>query len=95
MSESNDKRPHVQIQIDEATAQGQYCNLMLLNHNENEFVIDFAFSQPLQPTAKVATRVIASPRNAKRFMLAMQRNIAAFEQRFGRLDVVGDDPIVH
>ena len=88
-------KPHIQIQIDEATAQGNYCNLAIVNHTENEFVLDFAFGQPLQPTAKVHSRVIVTPRNAKRLLLAMQKNVAAFEERFGRLDVVGDEPIVH
>ena len=32
----------IQIDIDEVTAQGAYSNLVLLNHNDNEFVLDFA-----------------------------------------------------
>ncbi len=68
---------------------------MILNHNENEFVLDFAFIPPLSPLAKVRARIVASPRNAKRFLLAMQKNIAAYEERFGKLELVDEGPMLH
>src|SRR4051794_16820081 len=45
--------PKLQVQIDEDVAQGVYSNLVLLNHTENEFVLDFAFIQPSNGRAKV------------------------------------------
>ena len=50
------------------TAQGAYCNLVLINHNENEFVLDFAYLQPAAPRARVRARVISSPRHTKRLL---------------------------
>ena len=51
--------PQIQIDIDEGTAQGAYSNLVLINHNENEFVLDFAYLQPAQPRARVRSRIIS------------------------------------
>ena len=47
------RHPQIQIDIDEATAQGAYSNLVLINHNDNEFVLDFAYIQPAAPRARV------------------------------------------
>ena len=43
-----------------------YSNLALITHSEQEFVIDFLFLSPQQPRAKVRSRVITSPKHAKR-----------------------------
>ena len=50
--------PQIQIDIDDGTAQGAYSNLVLLNHNDNEFVFDFAYVQPGAPRARVRARII-------------------------------------
>ena len=42
-SEQAPGTPQIQIDVDETTAQGAYSNLVLINHNENEFVLDFAY----------------------------------------------------
>ena len=34
-------------------------------------------------------RVINSPKHMKRFLLALQENIAKYEQQFGKIDVSG------
>jgi Protein of unknown function (DUF3467) len=91
--------PKIQIQIDDEVAQGTYTNLVLINHGENEFVLDFAFAQPGSNRAKVRARMISSPRHTKRLLLALQKNLERYEQRFGPIDVPGMDdeskPVVH
>src|SRR5437870_5248535 len=77
--------PQIQIDIDEGTAQGAYANLVLINHNDNEFVFDFAYVQPATPRARVRARVISSPRHAKRFLRALEVNIHRYEERFGKI----------
>jgi len=91
------KGPKIQLQMDEQTALGRYSNLVLINHTENEFLLDFAFLQPGNPKAKVVARIISSPRHTKRLLRALQKNIDRFEERFGEVDVGdgGDDPVVH
>ena len=89
--------PRLQLQVDDDVAQGVYSNLVLINHTENEFLLDFAFLQPGNPKAKVVARIISSPKHTKRLLRALQKNIDRFEERFGEIDVGegGDEPIVH
>ena len=79
------EKKQLQIEIDEATAQGMYCNLAFLTHSEQEFVMDFMFLSPQQPKAKVRARVITSPKHAKRFLAALRDNIQKYEARFGAI----------
>jgi hypothetical protein len=83
--------PQLQIDLDEVTAQGAYSNLVLINHNDNEFVLDFAYIQPGAPRARIRSRVISSPRHTKRLLRALEFNIRRFEERFGKIDE--PDPI--
>lgn len=78
--------PQIQVDLDEVTAQGVYSNLVLINHNENEFLLDFAFLQPGAPRARVRVRVISSPRHTKRLMRALEMNVKRYEERFGKLE---------
>jgi len=90
--------PKIQIQIDDDVAQGTYTNLVLINHNENEFILDFAFIQPGTPRAKVRARMISSPRHTKRLLAALQKNLDRFEERFGAIEITEPDdegPVVH
>jgi hypothetical protein len=88
--------PKIQVQIDEDIAQGVYSNLVLLNHTENEFVLDFAFIQPSNGRAKVRARVISSPRHTKRLLQALQKNLDRYEERFGTIETSSDDePVFH
>src|SRR3569623_1835010 len=93
---SDEAPPKLQVQVDEDIAQGVYANLVLLNHTENEFVLDFAFIQPSNGRAKVRARVVSSPRHTKRLLMALQKNLERYEERFGRIELGPDeDPIVH
>ena len=88
--------PKLQVQIDDDVSQGVYSNLVLLNHTENEFVLDFAFIQPSNGRAKVRTRVISSPRHTKRLLHALQKNLERYEERYGTIDIGSDDePVFH
>lgn len=97
MADEPRKGPKIQLQMDEQTAQGQYANLVLINHSENEFVLDFAFVQPTGQRAKVGARVIVSPRQMKRMMSAMKTNLDRYEKQHGTIDTGGavSDSIVH
>src|SRR4051812_39245346 len=82
----------IQLQIDDAMANGMYANMAMLNHNETEFVIDFIYVQPQQPKAVVRARVINSPKHMKRLLMAIQENVAKYESQFGKIDVSGPLP---
>ncbi|HJZ88761.1 MAG TPA: DUF3467 domain-containing protein [Polyangia bacterium] len=85
--------PQIQIQLDEAIAQGVYANLVLINHTENEFVFDFAFLAPGTPAAKVRARILSAPRHTKRLLRALQHNLARYEERFGEIEI--EETLVH
>jgi hypothetical protein len=78
--------PQLQIHLPPELAGGAYANLTLVNHTETEVVLDFIFVQPLEPRAQVRSRIISSPRHAKRLLIALQDNLARYEQRYGPID---------
>lgn len=94
MSDEPPPTPKLQVQIDDDLSQGIYANLVLINHSENEFVLDFSFLQPNSSRAKVRTRVISSPRHTKRLIAALQKNIERYEERFGTIELGPDDDLV-
>jgi hypothetical protein len=85
-SPSSQTAPQIQIDVDDPTAQGAYSNLVLINHNENEFVLDFAYIQPSAPRARVRARIISSPRHTKRLLRALEHNVRRYEERFGKIE---------
>ncbi|MFT3692450.1 MAG: DUF3467 domain-containing protein [Kofleriaceae bacterium] len=88
--------PKMSVQLDDDIAQGTYANLVLINHTENEFVLDFAFIQPTNGRAKVRSRIISSPRHTKRLLNALQKNLERFEDKYGRIELGPDeDPPTH
>jgi uncharacterized protein (UPF0548 family) len=102
MSDSNPDpkappQPKVALQIDDKTAMGVYSNFMLVNHNENEFVVDFAYVLPGPPRARVGARVILSPRHMKRVLQTLEGNVAKYEERFGVIEPLSGetDVLVH
>ena len=95
MSDPKPPEVQLQIQLDDAIANGQYVNMALVNHTETEFTLDFIYVQPQQPRAKVLSRIITNPKHMKRLMLAMQDNVAKFEQKFGLIEVTDPGTPVH
>src|SRR6185312_10555814 len=86
--------PQMQIDVDDAVAQGSYSNLVLINHNDNEFVLDFAYIQPSAPRARVRARVISSPRHTKRLLRALEHNVRRYEERFGKIEEPEPMPVL-
>jgi len=79
----------VQIEIDDATAQGIYANLALISHTETEFVLDFIYVQSQAPKGKVRTRIVSSP-HTKRLLSALAENVKRYEEQFGALRAAGE-----
>jgi len=91
--EKQPKEPlKLEIKVDDAIASGVYANLCIVNHSDSEFVLDYVFIQPGRPKAKVASRIIMSPKNAKRLFLLLDQQVKAFEKRFGVLDISPPHP---
>lgn len=71
----------IQVELSEEMAQGTYANLAIITHSSSEFILDFIRIVPGAPKAKVKSRVILSPDNAKRLLHALQDNISKFEEQ--------------
>jgi uncharacterized protein (DUF1778 family) len=94
MSNSKQKKEgQINIELDEATAQGSYSNLAIINHSVSEFVVDFINIMPGAPKAKVKSRIILTPQHAKRFVKALNENITRFEDAHGEIKDFDQPPI--
>ncbi|MDR2496762.1 MAG: DUF3467 domain-containing protein [Tannerellaceae bacterium] len=70
----------LQIELPEDVAQGSYANLAVIAHSAYDFVIDFIRVLPGMPKATVQSRIILTPDNARRLMLALEDNIRKFDE---------------
>lgn len=75
----------VQVQLGEKEAEGIYANLVLITHSASEFIFDFARMVPGTAKAKVYSRIIMTPQNAKSLRGVLDRNIENFEKRHGKI----------
>lgn len=85
---SNNAENQINIELEEAIAEGIYSNLAIINHSNTEFVVDFINIMPGVPKAKVKSRIILTPQHAKRLLKAMADNIHRFESLNGEIKEV-------
>ncbi len=90
MSEENKnvfekKDKNIKVDIEKDVAQGQYSNLAISNYNKEEFIVDFAFIQPQGNKGTIKSRIIMSPRNAKRLAQMLTKNVENYEKKTGPL----------
>lgn len=79
--ENKNQGNEIQIELTEEISQGIYSNLAVIAHSSSEFIIDFIRLMPGTPKAKVQSRIILTPDNAKRLLYALQDNIEKFESQ--------------
>ncbi len=79
------------IELDSNVAQGSYSNLAIISHSPNEFVIDFIRVLPGMSKAQVGNRIIMTPENTKRLVMALQDNLDKFENEFGEITIHDQD----
>ena len=77
----NEFSQEISIELDEKVANGVYSNLVVVNHSESEFVLDFVSMMPGVPKGCVQSRVILTPLHAKRLLKALSDNIQKFENQ--------------
>ncbi|SDW34181.1 DUF3467 domain-containing protein [Aequorivita viscosa] len=87
------KQGQINIELDEAVAQGIYSNLAIINHSVSEFVVDFVTIMPGIPKSKVKSRIILTPQHAKRFLKALGDNVHRFEKAHGEIKDYEQPPI--
>jgi Protein of unknown function (DUF3467) len=73
----------MQIKADEKELQGLYSNLVMLQHNLEEFTLNFVYIFPNGAQGKLLSSMIVSPGHAKRIWRALGENISRYEAQFG------------
>lgn len=86
------KQNQLEIDLSHDVAQGTYANLAIIAHSTSEFIIDFVRLMPGVPKPEVKSRIILTPENTKRLMLALQDNIRKFEQDNGVIRLSQEGP---
>lgn len=81
----NQPKNEIKIEITPEVASGNYANLAVINHSPNEFFFDFIQVVPGMPQARVQTRVVMAPENAKNLLFALRDNLAKYEATFGEI----------
>jgi hypothetical protein len=78
----------VQVKIEvPANLDATYANFSVISHTPSEVFLDFAQLLPQQPTARIQTRVVMTPLNAKLVLRALGENIAKFEAQYGEIQL--------
>ncbi len=91
----NKNQGQFNIELSEDVAEGVYSNLAIITHSPAEFVIDFIRIMPGVPKSKVKSRIILTPEHAKRFVAALNDNIAKYEAVNGPIrEVKGSGPVM-
>ncbi len=80
------KKQELKIEIAPEVAAGHYSNLAVISHSANEFFIDYISVVPNMPQAKVQSRIVMTPENAKNLLFALRDNIAKYESTFGEIE---------
>ena len=89
MAENNNNQQQLQIELTPEVASGSYSNLAIINHSNQEFVLDFIAALPGLPKARVNNRQILTPESAKRLLFALQDNVVKYEKQFGTITLPG------
>lgn len=88
--ENNNNKNQINIELTDEIAEGIYSNLAIIAHSPSEFIIDFIKLMPASPKAKVKSRIILTPQNAKRLYKALAENINKYEATHGAIKDVNE-----
>lgn len=70
-----------------ANLSATYANAVIVSQTTSEIVLDFLQMMPNDPRARVQTRVVMTPTNAKLFLKALETNLARYEEKHGEIVV--------
>jgi len=84
MTQQQKPPQEVKIKVPAEISRGVYCNLMIVRHMKEEFIMDFILVTP--PEAVMTARVIMSPGHMKRTISALQGNMEKYEKEIGKIE---------
>jgi hypothetical protein len=62
-----------------------YSNVVLISQTTSEIIFDFVQVMPNSPQARVQSRIVMTPTNAKALLSALQQNLDRFEDKNGEI----------
>ncbi len=68
-----------------------YSNIVRIGHSPYEFMLDFGQFQPEGKRAFMDVRIITSPQHAKAILKALKENIAIYEEKYGKINIISDE----
>ncbi len=69
-----------------------YANFAIISHSANEVIVDFAQILPGMSKARVQSRILLTPYNAKMLHQALGQNLAKYERNVGQIPQPGGHP---
>lgn len=79
-------QPQRRLQLEiPANLNGVYANAVIIAQTYSEIVMDFIQIAPNDPRARVQSRVVMTPANAKLFLQALTTNLERFEVAHGEI----------
>lgn len=91
MTDQSQRRFQFKVELPN-NLEAVYANLAVISHSPSEMIMDFAQILPQRPQARVQTRVIMTPLNAKSLYRALGENIAKYEAQFGEIQLPSQGP---
>ena len=62
-----------------------YSNAVIISQTHSEIVFDFTQIMPNDPRARVQSRIVMTPPNAKSLLKALEQNLERFEEHHGEI----------
>ena len=85
MANEKQNQQQIQIEVPADQMQGNYANLAVITHGPNDFFLDMILMAPNTPKARVQSRIIMTPENAKQLLYALKENVDKYEAHFGEI----------
>lgn len=82
----SENKQEIKIELTPEIAAGHYANLAVISHSGGEFFLDFINVAPNMPQARVQSRIIMNPENAKNLLFALRDNIQKYETTYGEIE---------
>lgn len=81
-------QPQRRLQLEvPANLNGVYANAVVIAQTFSEIIMDFIQIAPNDPRARVQSRVVMTPVNAKLFLQALTTNLERFEAAHGKIEL--------
>jgi len=80
--------PPNQVRIElPANLAPTYANAALVTQSHSEIIIDFIQVMPNDPRARIVSRVVMTPANAKLLLQALTQNLEIYENKHGEISM--------